>query len=114
MVFEIIRLVSNNERALRRGCTVEAFETPSGSSPFVDDMALHSDGPDAIPAMCVLINAGGAFTQWLDLLHKFYICGANLADALLVATDSITLHGSQSRILQLDAKHKHLAHVSAR
>ena len=35
-------------RALQRGCTVESLEDPSGSSPFEDDMVLHSDGRDAI------------------------------------------------------------------
>ena len=89
-------------RALQRGCTAEALEDPSGSSPFGDDMALHSDGPGpgAIPAMRVMVNAGGAYLQWSGLfvnMHKSYICAVNLADGRPVATDSITLpvHGSR-------------------
>ena len=47
-------------RALQQGCIVEALENlnTSGSRSFADDMALHSDGPDAIPAMRVMVNAG--------------------------------------------------------
>ena len=89
-------------RALQRGCTVEALEDPSGSSPFADEMALHSDGPDAIPAMHVMVNAGGAYLQWLGLfvnIQKSYKCAVNLADGLPMATDSITLRGSLFRVL---------------
>ena len=50
-------------RALQRGCTVEVLENSSGSSPFADDMVLHLDGPDAILAMRVMANAGGAYLQ---------------------------------------------------
>ena len=98
-------------RALQRGCTVEALENPSGSSPFADDMVLHSDGPDAISAMRVMVDAGGAYLQWLGLfvnMQKSYICAVNLADGRPVATDSITLHGSPFRVLLPDAPHKHL------
>ena len=43
---------------MQPGCNVEALEKLSGSSPFADEIALHSDGPDAIPAMRVVNNAG--------------------------------------------------------
>ena len=78
--------------ALQCVCTVEALEHPSGSSPFADDMALHSDGPDAIPAIHVMFNASGAYLQWLGLfvnMQKSNVCAVNLADGLPVATDSI-------------------------
>ena len=58
--------------ALQRSCTVHASENPSGSSTFADDMALHSDCPDAILAMLVIVNAGGAFKQWLDLFVSMH------------------------------------------
>ena len=54
-------------QALQSFCTVEALEHPSGSSPFADDLLLHSDGPEAISAMRVKFNSGGAYLQWLRL-----------------------------------------------
>ena len=45
-------------RTMQPGCNVEALEKLSESSPFADEIALHSDGPDAIPAMRVVNNAG--------------------------------------------------------
>ena len=99
-------------RALERGCTVEALKNPSGSSPFADDIVLHSDGPDAISAMRVMVNAGGAYLQWLGLfvkMQKSYLCAVNLADGRPVATDSITLHGSPFRVLLPDEPHTALA-----
>ena len=54
-------------QALQRCCTVEALENLSGSSPFADDLVLHSDGPEAISAMRVIFNSGGAYLQWLHL-----------------------------------------------
>ena len=50
---------------LQRDCIVEALGNFSGPSPFADDMVLHSDGADAIPAMRVMVNAGGDYLQWL-------------------------------------------------
>ena len=49
--------------ALQRVCTVAALEIPSGPSPFIDDMALHSEDPGAIPDMCVMVNAGAAYNS---------------------------------------------------
>ena len=56
--------------------------------------------------MGVMVNAGRAYIQWLGLfvnMHKSYACTVNLADGWSVATDSITLHHSQLRILLPDA-----------
>ena len=62
LLFEItFDLFTTSIWALQRGCTVEALEDPSGSSLCADDMVLHSDGPDAIPAMRVMVNAGGSY-----------------------------------------------------
>ena len=49
-------------RALQCGCTVEALKDPSDYSPFADDIALHLDGPDAIP-VCA---------SWLILVGPIY------------------------------------------
>ena len=52
-------------RASGRGCYIPALNTPTGSSPFADDSNLHTDGPDAIPAMHILVTSVGAFVWWL-------------------------------------------------
>ena len=86
-------------RDLQRGCTVESLEDPSGSSPFEDDMVLHSDGRDAISAMLLTVIVGRAYLKGLGLFVKMqmsYMCAVNLAHGRPVATDGITLHGSQA------------------
>ena len=86
-------------RDLQRGCTVESLEDPSGSSPFEDDMVLHSDGSDAISAMLLTVIVGRAYLKGLGLFVKMqmsYMCAVNLAHGRPVATDGITLHGSQA------------------
>ena len=63
-------------RASGRGCYTPALNTPTGSSPFADDSNLHTDGPDAIPAMHILVTSVGAFVRWLGLfvnMQKSYI-----------------------------------------
>ena len=45
-------------RASDHCCYVTALNTPRGSSPFADASNLHTDGPDAIPAMYSLLAWG--------------------------------------------------------
>jgi hypothetical protein len=54
-------------RASGRGYCLPALPGPGGSSPFADDANVHTDGPDAIPATCILVNRAGAFVHWLGL-----------------------------------------------
>jgi hypothetical protein len=57
---------------------------------------VHTDGPDAIPAMSILVNRAGAFVHWLGLqinMQKSYISAIDFSTDLPVATDSITLNG---------------------
>ncbi len=42
-------------RESRRGCTLQEFIESTGSSCFADGTPLHTDGPDAVPAMAILI-----------------------------------------------------------
>ena len=64
-----------------------------GTSGFADDTTMHSDGPDAVPAMQVMVRAVAPFLDWLGLLLsmlKSKISAINHATGLPVATDSIT------------------------
>ena len=40
-------------RESRRGCTLQGAIEPTGSSGFAVDTPLHTDGPDAVPAMAI-------------------------------------------------------------
>ena len=67
-----------------------------GTSGFADDTTMHSDGPDAVPAMQVMVRAVAPFLDWLGLLLnmlKSKISAINHATGHPVATDSITFNG---------------------
>ena len=94
-----------------RGCFVPALSAPTGSSPFADDSNLHTDGPDAVPAMSVLVTNVGAFVRWLGLfvnMPKSYISAVDFSSGQPVATDSITLNGSTFKFLSPYQAPKHL------
>ena len=98
-------------RASGRGCCLPALPAPSGSSPFADDANVHTDGPDAIPAMSILVTKLGAFVHWLGLqvnMQKSYISAIDFSTGQPVATDSITLNGASFTYLPPDQPHKHL------
>ena len=64
-----------------RACFMPVLSNPTGSSPFADDSNLHTDGPDAIPAMSILVTEVGAFVHWMGLfvnMVKFYIPAIDL------------------------------------
>jgi hypothetical protein len=80
-----------------------------GSSGFADDTTLHTDGPDAVPAMQVLVDAISPFCDWLGLLLnllKSYVSAVNHATGLQVPTDSIQYHGAPFPALSPDSAHK--------
>ena len=98
-------------RACRRGCSTPAWPLPSGSSGFADDSNMHTAGPDAIPAMQVLVSAVSPFLVWLGLLvnmTKSFISAFDFGTGKVVATDSVTLHGSPFLVLEPNQAHKHL------
>jgi hypothetical protein len=55
-------------KACKRGCSPYDEFDPMCSSGFADDTTLHTDGPDAVPAMQVLVDAISPFCDWLGLL----------------------------------------------
>jgi hypothetical protein len=42
-----------------------------GTSGFCDDTTKHSDGPDAVPAMQVMLRAFAPFFEWLGVHFKY-------------------------------------------
>ena len=96
-------------QACKRGCAPLAGSEPMGTSGFCDDTTMHSDGPDAVPAMQVMVTAVAPFLEWLGLLLnmlKSKISAINHATGLPVATDSITFNGIPFTVLPPDAAHK--------
>ena len=89
---------------------------PTGSSGFADDSPLHTDGPDAIPAMAVLVKAATNYLEWAGMEIHLKKCGITAMDMKTgqgVATDSITLHGELFPVISPDQPHKHLGVLMA-
>ena len=69
---------------------------------------LHTDGPDAIPAMLILVASVGAFVRWLGSfvnMPKSYISAIDFSTGQSVATDSITPDGLPFTALLPDQAH---------
>ena len=51
-----------------RGCMLQGKFDPTGSSGFAhnfaDDSPLHTDGPDAVPTMVIMIPKVAAYLEW--------------------------------------------------
>ena len=98
-------------RACKRGCTLQGSIAPTGSSGFADDSTLHTDGPDAIPAMAILVKAAVNYLEWAGMKIHLKKCGITAMDmrsGQSIATDSITLHGEPFPVIPPDRPHKHL------
>jgi len=83
-------------RASGRGWKLQGSSVPSSTSGFADDTALHTEGPDAVPAMSIMVQEIGAYIDWAGMLvhmMKSKIVGFNFRTGERVATDSITLYG---------------------
>ncbi len=98
-------------RACKRGCTLQGSIAPTGSSGFTDDSTLHTDGPDAIPAMAILVKTAVNYLEWAGMKIHLKKCGITAMDMKTgqsIATDSITLHGEPFPVIPTDRPHKHL------
>ncbi len=100
-------------RASGRGSSVPVQHgtITTGSSGFADDTGLHTGGPDAIPAMCVMVTMVGSYLFWVGLtvnMPKSAISAINFATGRQVATDSITLNGEAFPVLPPGQAHMHL------
>ena len=84
------------------GCYIPPLNTPTGSSPFADDSNLHTDGPDAIPALSILVTSVWAFVRWLGLfvnMPESHISAIDFSTGLAVAADSIAWDGIPFTVL---------------
>ncbi len=98
-------------RARKRGCTLNGTIDPTGSSGFTDDSPLHTDGPDAISAMAIMVPMVAGFPEWAGMEIQLDKCGISAIDMRTgqrVATDSITLHGKPFPVIPPGQSHKHL------
>ena len=94
-----------------RGCSLSALPQPSGNSGFVDDTNLHTDGPDAIPAMCMMVEKTSRFCCWVGIavnMAKSCISAIDYNTGRQVSTDSITLDGRPFPAIPPHCAHKHL------
>ena len=98
-------------RNCRRGCTLQGSIAPTGSSGFADDSPLHTDGPDAVPAMAILAPKVAAYGEWAGMeinMAKSPVTAMNMRTGQRIATDSITLHGVPFPVVPPTRSHKHL------
>ena len=104
-------LVHSLVRDCKRGCSLQGSIDPTGSSGFADDSPLHTDGPDAIPAMAILVPTVDRYLKWAGMeinLQKCAISAVDMKTGQRVATDSITLRGEPFPVIPPDQPHKHL------
>ena len=59
-------------RFLKRKWAATDDIDPSGASVFADDMAAKTDGPDAVPVMCHLVQVVCPVLEWTDQLVQTY------------------------------------------
>ena len=95
-----------------RGWMLQSSLALSSSSGLADDTAQHTEGPDAIPAMTIMVQEVGAYINWDGMLvhmMKSKIVGVNSKTRERVVTDSVlTLHGVPFAALALDEHYKYL------
>jgi hypothetical protein len=70
VVFDPVHVII---RACGRGVLipVKTGTITTGSSGFVDDTGLHTGGPDAVPAMRVLVTMVGSYLFWVGLTQPY-------------------------------------------
>ena len=70
-----------------------------------------SDGPDAVPAMAILVTKTADYLQWAGMdihLKKCGVTAMDMRNGQRVATDSITLRGQPFPVNLPNQSHKHL------
>jgi hypothetical protein len=98
-------------RYYRRNCTLQGRIAPSGADTFADDSTLHTDGPDAIPAMAVTVPPAVGYLRWNGMAIHLKKCGITAIDMRTrqrVATDSVTLCEEPFPVILPNQSHKHL------
>jgi hypothetical protein len=108
LLFDLVHTIA---RAGGRGWMLRGSSTLSSSSGLADDTALHTKGPDAIPAMTIMFQEVGAYISWAGMMvhmMKSKIVGINFRTGERVATDNVTLHGVPFAALAPDEHYKYL------
>jgi hypothetical protein len=98
-------------RNCKRGCTLHGSIAPTGSSGFADDSPLHTDGPDAVSAMAILVPKVADYVEWAGMeinMKKSPVTAMDMRTGQRIATDSITLHGVPFPVVPPNQSHKHL------
>jgi len=107
----VIDTVHSVVRDCQRGCTLQGSIDPTGSSAFADDSPLHTDGPDAVPAMALMVPKIADYLEWAGMeinIPKSPISAMDMRTGQRVATDGITLHGVPFPAISPNQSHKHL------
>ncbi len=107
LLFDLVHTIA---RACGRGWTLRGSLTLSSSICLADDTALHTKGPDLIPAMTIMVQEVGAHISWAGMLMhmmKLKIVGVNFKTGERVATDNVTLHGVPFVALAPDEHYKY-------
>ena len=97
-------------RWCQRGCTVLSV-LPTGTSGFADDTNLHADGPDAIPALAIMVQLTGDYVAWAGMkinMEKSAIRAVDMSTGRPVPTDSVQLNGVSFPVILPDQPYKHL------
>jgi hypothetical protein len=104
-------LVHSAVRESRRGCTLQGAIESTGSSGFADDTPLHTDGPDAVPAIMILVTKTADYLQLAGMdihLKKCKVIAMDMRNGQRVATDSITLRGQPFPVILPNQSHTQL------
>ena len=83
-------------RASGRGCQAIGMDQPLGTSGFVDDTCCHTGGPDAIPAMQVIMHIIIPAYIWLGMflnMKKSVISAMDHSTGFAMPTNNITVNG---------------------
>jgi hypothetical protein len=107
----VIDLIHSIVRNCKRGCNLQGSIAPTGSSGFADDSPLHTHGPDALPAMAILVPKVAAYGEWAGMeinMAKSPVTAMDMRTGQRVATDSITLRGVPFPVVPPNQFHKHL------
>jgi hypothetical protein len=98
-------------RDCRCGCTLQGNIDPSGSSGFVFDSPLHTDGLDAVQSIAIIVQKGAAYVEWAGMeinVPKSPITAIDWRTGKRVSTDCITLYGAPFPVVPPDQSHKYL------
>jgi hypothetical protein len=84
---------------------------PSGTSGFADDTVLHTDGPNAIPALAIMATVAGDNVIWTGMkmnMSKSGIRAVDMRTGCPVPTDSVKYNDVSFPLILPDQPYNHL------